>query len=384
MKIKKKICFVVSNRASFARVKTVINNLLKSKKSNIYVMLTASTLLEKFGDITSYVKKSGVKKIDQAYVVVEGGNNLAMSKTTGLSIIELSNYFSKIRPDIVVTIGDRYETLATAVAASYMNIRLAHIQGGEITGSIDESVRHAITKLAHIHFPSTKKAKKNILKMGENKNFVFLTGCPSIDLVKNNKKLINKVKFLQNGGVGKKFDFNKPYLLVIFHPVTTEFQGMKKQTQILAEAISDLNINTIWLWPNVDAGTDKISKVLRKYRERNKLKNVSFFKNFDSDDYITILKNCSFAIGNSSSFIREGSFIGTPALNIGTRQNKREKSSNIKNLEILNKEKIKKIILSNFNKKCKSSKIYGNGNAGKKIANILEKVSPPIQKVLQY
>ena len=160
MKIKKKICFVVSNRASFARVKTVINNLLKSKKSNIYVMLTASTLLEKFGDITSSVKKSGVKKIDQAYVVVEGGNNLAMSKTTGLSIIELSNYFSKIRPDIVVTIGDRYETLATAVAASYMNIRLAHIQGGEITGSIDESVRHAITKLAHIHFPSTKKAKK--------------------------------------------------------------------------------------------------------------------------------------------------------------------------------------------------------------------------------
>ena len=161
MKNKKKICFVVSNRASFARVNTVIRSLLKSKKTNIYLMLTASTILEKFGDIRGLVKKYGIKKIDQCFVVVEGGNNLTMAKTTGLSIIELSNYFSKIKPDIVVTIGDRYETLATAIASSYMNIKLAHIQGGEVTGSIDESVRHAITKLAHVHFPSTRKAKEN-------------------------------------------------------------------------------------------------------------------------------------------------------------------------------------------------------------------------------
>jgi UDP-hydrolysing UDP-N-acetyl-D-glucosamine 2-epimerase len=384
MKTKKKICFVVTNRASFARVKTVIHSLLKSKNSNIFLLLTASSILEKFGDIRTMVKKIGVKQIDQSYTVIEGGNNLTMAKTTGLSIIEISNYFSKISPDLVITIGDRFETLATAISASYMNIRLAHIQGGEITGSIDESVRHAITKLAHVHFPSTENAKKNIIKMGEDKNYVFLTGCPSIDIVKKNNIKLNQIDTLKKGGVGIKFDFHKPYLLVIFHPVTTEFGGIEKQTKILANTIDDLNLNTIWLWPNVDAGTDKISKILRIFREKNKLKKVTFFKNFDNDEYITILKNCSCAIGNSSSFIREGSFIGLPAVNIGSRQNKREKSRNITDVKIISKKNIKKAVLKKLNSKFKKEILYGSGNAGKKIAKILEKVKPPIQKVLKY
>ena len=384
MKTNRKICFVVTNRASFARVKTVIHSLLKSKNSKIFLLLTASSILEKFGDIRTMVKKIGVRQIDQSYTVIEGGNNLTMAKTTGLSIIEISNYFSKISPDLVVTIGDRYETLATAISASYMNIRLAHIQGGEITGSIDESVRHAITKLAHVHFPSTLNAKKNIIKMGEDKNYVFLTGCPSIDIVKKNKIKLNEIDALKKGGVGMKFDFNKPYLLVIFHPVTTEFGGIENQTEILANTIDDLNFNTIWLWPNVDAGTDKISKILRKFREKNKLKKVTFFKNFDNDEYITILKNCSCAIGNSSSFIREGSFIGLPAVNIGSRQNKREKSKNITDVKIISKKNIKKAVLKKLNHKFKKEILYGSGNAGIKIAKIIEKVNPPIQKVLKY
>lgn len=384
MKKKKKICFVVTNRASFARVKTVINSLLKSKNSKIFLLLTASSILEKFGDIRTMVKKTGVKQIDQSYTVIEGGNNLTMAKTTGLSIIETSNYFSKISPDLVVTIGDRYETLATAISASYMNIILAHIQGGEITGSIDESVRHAITKLSHLHFPSTKNAKKNIIKMGEDKRYVFFTGCPSIDIIKKNNIKLNQINSLKNGGVGMKFDFSKPYLLVIFHPVTTEYGGIENQTKVLANVIDELNFNTIWLWPNVDAGTDKISKILRKFREKNKLKKVTFFKNFDNDEYITILKNCSCAIGNSSSFIREGSFIGLPAINIGSRQNKREKSKNVTDVKTISKKKIKEAILNKLNKNFKRDTLYGFGDAGKKIAKILEKARPPIQKVLKY
>lgn len=384
IKQKKKICFVVSNRASFARAKTVIEHLSKSKKIEIFLMLTASSILERFGDIRKFIKIKGIKKIDESYIVVEGGNNLTMAKTTGLSIIDLSTYFSKINPDMVVTIGDRYETLATAIASSYMNIKLLHIQGGEVTGSIDESVRHAITKLAHAHFPSTKKARENIIRMGEDKKFVFFTGCPSIDLIKTNKKKLADIKLLKKGGVGKKFDFRKPYLLVIFHPVTTEFKIIDKQILSLADAIQEIDMNILWLWPNIDAGTDKISKFLRMYREKGKLKNVTFFKNFDNDDYLTILKNCSCAIGNSSSFIREGSFIGVPAINIGSRQNNREKSQNITDLKIVTKKKLKNLIISKIGKKYKSSKLYGAGDAGIRIAKIIEKINPPVQKILKY
>ena len=299
-----------------------------------------------------------------------------MAKSTGLAVIEISSIFADLKPDVVVTIADRFETMATAVAASYMNIILAHTQGGEITGSIDESVRHAITKLSHIHFASSKIAYKNIIQLGEDKKNVFLTGCPSLDLAKKFPKKIDDNLLKKYNGVGKKFNLKEKYIVVMQHPVTTEYGDGFKQINETIKAVSKLDFPTIWLWPNVDAGSDEVSKGLRIYREKNIDSKIFFIKNFTAEDYLSVIYNCSCLIGNSSSAIREGGFLGVPAVNIGTRQTGREVGKNIINVDY-DEKKILKAIDKQLrrNKKFASSKIYGDGNAGKYIASILSNLN---------
>ena len=380
-KIKKKICFVIASRANYGRVKSVIIRFKKSKEFVIQVVLAASALLERYGDLKKILKKDNIKIDREAYLVVEGETPYTMAKSTGVAIMELSSIFNDLKPDFVFTVGDRYETIATAISASYMNIILVHIQGGEVTGSIDESVRHSITKLSHIHFPATEKAKRNIIKMGEDKRFVFNVGCPSFDLFKNkiNTKKINT--FLN--GVGSKIDLKNKYNLVVFHPVTTEYGISYEQTQKIINVINNLNVQTIWLWPNVDAGSDGISKCLRKNRENKNLRNVQLIKNFPVEFYNYLIKSATCLIGNSSSFIREASFFGTPTVLIGNRQQNREVGANVIRSSFKETELIKKI-KKQMGKKYKKNYLYGNGNAASKIYKIFIKLSPPIQKELKY
>ena len=252
-----------------------------------------------------------------------------MAKSTGLAIVELSTIFENLKPDIVITVADRFETMSTAVAASYMNIMVAHTQGGEVTGSIDEGVRHAITKLSHVHFPATKLSARNIINMGENANDVHLVGCPAIDIVKKTNSRLSKDIFNEKNGVGAIIDKSKPFLLVLQHPVTTEYGQGITQIQKTLEAIKNINMQTVWLWPNIDAGSDDISKGIRIFREQNKAVPIRFYKNFSPEDYTKLLANTACIVGNSSSAIREGSYLGTPAVNIGTRQSFRECGENV-------------------------------------------------------
>ncbi len=382
--MEKKICFVIANRANYGRIRPVLLQLKKNKKIKLQIVLTASSVLNKFGDLSKILNKDGFYNFKKCHVILEGANPLTMAKSTGLSVIELSTVFDILKPSIVVTTGDRFETLATAIAASYMNIGLAHIQGGEITGSIDESVRHAVTKLSHIHFAATKKAKENLIRMGEDPKYVFNTGCPSIDIIKNSKKKLKDIKSLSHG-VGNIFNYNKPFVLVVFHPVTTEFLKIEDQINIFSNAINSIDNQIIWLWPNIDAGTDIISKTLRRYREEGKFKNVSFFKNFEVDDYIVLLKNTICAVGNSSSFIREGSYLKMPTVIVGNRQNKREVGNNIVFSKVNKNEIISKIKSQIQNKnKIRKSNIYGDGNSAKKISSLLSNIKPKIQKTLNY
>lgn len=377
----KKICFVIASRANYGRVKSVVIEFKKSKKYKVQIVLAASSLLERYGDLRKTLSSDGLKVDREAFLVVEGESPLTMTKSTGLAIIELSSIFNNLKPDVVVTVGDRYETIATAIAASYMNITLAHIQGGEITGSIDESVRHAITKLSHIHFTSTKKSKKNVISMGEDKRYVFHVGCPSFDLL---TKKISKIKINKDlVGVGANIEIEKKFILVVFHPVTTEYGQSYNQTEKIIKAIDKFKNQTIWLWPNIDAGSDGISKSIRKNREKGKLKNVLFIKNLQVENYNFLLKNASCLVGNSSSFLREASFFGTPTVLLGNRQEKREMGKNVvkssfNESEILNK------IKSQYNKRYKKSNIYGDGRAAKRISKILYKLNPNIQKKLTY
>ena len=384
--IQKKICIIINNRANYARIKTVLIAIKKNKKLKLQLILESSAILERYGSVDRIIKKDGFKINEVIYTVIEGENPTTMAKSSGLAVIELTTIFSNLKPDVVLTIADRYETLPIAMSAVYMNIPLAHTQGGEVTGSIDESVRHATTKLAHIHFPATKKAAKNIARLGEDPKNIFLTGCPSIDLIKGEDLKINK-KFVEKytpAGVGSNLDFSKKYIVVLQHPVTTEYGSGLKQINETIKAIKDLNIQVAWLWPNVDAGSDTISKGLRAFRESKKAKNIQFFKNFEPGDYLKLINNCSCIVGNSSSALREGAYLGIPAVSIGTRQQNREHGKNVIAVSH-DAKKIKLAILSRIkSKRFKSEKIYGKGDAGMKIAKILSNVKVKIQKKLNY
>ena len=385
--IKKKICVVINNRANYARIKSVLIAIKKNDKLELQIVLGSSAILNRYGAVSNIIKKDGFKINHIVYTLVEGENLLTMSKSTGLSIIEFSTAFDQLQPDIVLVVADRYETLAAGIAASYMNIVLAHTQGGEVTGSIDESVRHATTKLAHIHFPASLNAKKNIIKMGENPKKVYLVGCPSLDLIKKNQLDIdeNFKKKYSKYGVGElKIDFNKPYIVILQHPVTTEYEHIKKNIEQTIQAALKIQQQIVWLWPNVDAGSDIVSKSIRRVREEQKPKNIRWQKNYNPEDYLKLIYNSSCLVGNSSSAIREGAFLGIPAVNIGNRQHNREHGKNIIHVDYNSKNILKAISKQIKKKKYSKNKIFGDGKAGERIGKILSNIKLDIIKSLNY
>lgn len=385
MKKKRNIAVVIFSRANYARIKSLILNLKKDKKIKLQIIIGASAVLNKYGDIEKILKKDKIKPVAKIYSVVEGGSSLTMAKSTALGIIELTNIFSKIKPDLVLTVADRFETISTAIVSSYMNIPLAHTQGGEVTGSIDESVRHAITKLSHYHFPASKKSKTRLLKLGEEEKRIFLTGCPSIDLINRKKLNIDKSFIKDFQFVGSKIDFKKKYIVVLYHPNTLEYQKESARAQKIINIISKLSLQTVWLWPNIDAGSEKISERLRIFREKNKESKIAFVKNLEPENFIKLIYNCHCFVGNSSSAIREGSFLGIPSVNIGDRQEGREHGRNIKFVNY-NENNIKNAIKNQMEKfrKIKGINIFGDGRAGKKIAKILATIELNINKKITY
>jgi UDP-hydrolysing UDP-N-acetyl-D-glucosamine 2-epimerase len=381
---KRKVCVVVASRANYGRIKSVLKAVNEHPELELMLVVGASALLHRFGSAIEVIKKDGFEVASTVYCIVEGENPTTMAKSTGLSILELTNIFENNRPDIVLTVADRFETIATAIAAAYMNIPVAHTQGGEVTGSIDESVRHAITKLSHIHFPATKLSAERLVKMGEEPERVYFTGCPSIDAISSIDLSLPQDIFTRYGGVGATIDINKPYLLVLQHPVTTEYGKGFEQINETLKAVDEIGMQTVWLWPNVDAGSDNISKGMRVFREKNPNKPIHFFRNFSIEDFARVMNNCACVIGNSSSPLREGAYLGVPAVNVGTRQTGREMGENIINVPY-NKEEIKNAILKQITHgKYHQNWLFGEGDAGIKIAQILAEVDLNIQKKLTY
>ena len=388
MKNKKKICVVINNRANYARIKTLLFKIKRNPNLDLQLLIGASAILSRFGEVDKIIKADGFKINSKIYSIVEGENLTTMAKSTGLSIIETSTFFEQNKPDLVIVIADRFENLSVAIASSYLNIPLAHVQGGEVTGSIDEKVRHAITKLSDIHFVSTKRAKNFIIKMGEQKKNVYLTGCPSIDIAFQNKKKLPYNFFKVNVGVGNAPKKNEPYIVVSQHPVTTEFSNSKYQIQQTIQAIKKLkNLKIVWLWPNIDAGSDIISKQLRILREKDKLANLSLYKNFSPEDYIKLIFNSKCLVGNSSSGIRECSFLGIPAVNIGTRQSFREQGNNVLNVNYKSSEIYNGILTQLKNNKITKKNIYGDGRSSIRMVKILNEIlkkNISVEKKLNY
>jgi len=382
---KRKICVVVTARPSYSRIKSALLAIQEHPDLELLLVVAASALLGRYGTAVRYIEKDGFQIASKVYNVLEGGSLAAQAKTTGLGIIELTNVFENLKPDAVVTVADRFETMSTAIAASYLNIPLVHVQGGEVTGNIDEKVRHAITKLSDIHLVASKKASERVIRMGEYPDKVFHTGCPSIDLARQiENATLDFDPYEKYGGVGKRYDYKQGYLVVMQHPVTTEYDKSREQATLTLEVIQELEIPTFWFWPNVDAGSDGTSNAIRSYRENKKIDHIHFFKNMEPTDFLKVLLGSKCLIGNSSVGIRECAYLGVPVVNIGTRQSGRERGVNVIDVDY-SKNELGAAIQKQLNHtRFDKDLTYGNGEAGRRIAQLLSEVELTFSKRINY
>ena len=383
----RKVCVLVGSRANYGSIKSAMRAIAAHPDLHLQLVVGASALLDRFGSVIDVIEADGFTADAKVAMIVEGETPATMAKSTGLGLIELPTVFDHLRPDVVISVGDRFETMATAVAASYMNIPVAHTMGGEISGTIDESIRHAVTKLAHIHFPANARAAERIVRMGEDPGTVHVVGCPRVDLVaeivRSNGHL-DSSDWLDREGAGAHITLDAPFLLVSHHPVTTEYGEGEQQINETLAALDELRMPTIMLWPNADAGSEDIARGMRKFREQRRPEYVRFYKNFPIETYVRLMNSCACAVGNSSAPLREGAFIGVPTVNVGTRQCGRDRGLNVVDVAHDRAQIVEGVRRQIAHGRYPSDHLYGEGDAGERIANVLATTPLRVQKRLHY
>jgi len=382
----RRVCVFVGSRANYTSIKTVMRELKVRPDIELITVVGASALLSRYGRVVDYIESDGFKIDHRIHMIVEGETLSTMTQSTGFGLIGMARILEEEKPDFLVVVGDRFEIAAAAIAGAYMNIPVAHTMGGEVTGTIDESIRHAVTKLSHVHFPANQESAERIIRMGERKETVFNVGCPRIDLVSEiiSGPPLSEEDFQGYRGVGVEIDWTEPFLLVLQHPVTTEYGSGRPQVTETLAALERLGMPTIMLWPNVDAGSEDIAKGIRTFREQSAPDWLELFVNLPHEAYLKLMASTACLIGNSSSAIREGAFIGTPAVNIGSRQRYRQRGQNVLDVEYGRDEIAAAIARQIENGHYERETIYGDGNAAEKIADVLGKVDVDIQKWLAY
>ena len=377
--MKKKILIVTERRADYSKFKPILDEIKKSRSLSYILIVTGSHLLKKYGYTINEIKKDGFKISDQ--FSMHANNSLddgaEMVKSFGRSIIKISSLIKKYDPDIILSGFDIGANLAAAISGAHMNKVVAHIEGGEVSGTIDESIRHAITKFSNLHFTTNSIATKRLIQMGENPKFIFTVGNSSLD------NMLKIPKFSKKR-ICNDYDLNPkdPYVVVTMHTVTSEIKQIQEYMKNVIDAITELNIQAILIRGNADAGSNKMLQIIKNSK-------IKEYLSIPFSNYINLLRNSSALVGNSSSGIMEAPFLRIPSVNIGTRQLGRLRSksvidcnyekSNIKNAitKAINDKKFLKSIPSNQN-------LYGIGNSSKQIVKIMEKLDLdkiPTQKI---
>jgi len=382
----RRICVVVTARPTYSRIRTALLAVQAHPALELELVVAGSALLERYGRAVDVIEADGLQVTSRVSMVLEGEDPTAMAKTTGLGILELATVFENLRPDAVVTVADRYETMATAVAASYQNIPLVHVQGGEVSGSIDEKVRHAVTKLADLHLVATEGSAERVRRMGEDPAAVLVTGCPSIDLAAEvrDRSALDFDPQERYGGVGTDLRLDDGYVVVLQHPVTTEHGEARQQITEALEAVAACGLPALWFWPNVDAGSDGTSNGIRSFREQHEHLPIRFFKNMAPTDFLRLLVNSRALLGNSSVGIRECSFLGVPTVNVGGRQRDRERGPNVLDVGYGRDEVAAGLTRQVEHGPYPGTDLYGDGKAGERIADALAVAPLGIDKRITY
>ena len=383
---KRKVCVVLVDRANYGRIKPVVQAIANRPELELQIVAAGTMVLERFDQPVNVVRKDGFKVDGEVYLELEGSTPATMAKSVGFGVVEFASEFQRLKPDVVLLIGDRYEMLAAAIAAAYMNLCIAHIQGGEVSGSIDESARHAISKFAHFHFPSTQRSAEYLIRMGERPDTILAVGCPSSDIARTFDRTLTP-EIVNTGGGGVPIDVAQPFLLVLFHPTTTEYGGERAQMESVLETLRRLAMQTILLWPNIDAGSDHISKAIRSFRVNHPQAAATWLRNLTNlspENYLKVLANAACAIGNSSSFVRDAGYFGTPIVLVGNRQEGRETDAHVTRVA-----PTAEAIFAAAERQLKHgryapSTLYGDGFVAERIAGGLVELQPYIQKRLNY
>lgn len=379
----RKILYISGTRADYGLMRQALFAIKRQPELKIEIAAGGMHLMPEFGNTIEEIKKDGFKihLIDATY---KDDSKEAMANFIAEFISGLTKKIKLVKPDIILVLGDRSEMLAAAVVGAYLSIAVFHLHGGDLTSTVDEVARHAITKLAHIHLAATPNAAKRIIRMGEEPWRVYVVGAPGLDGILN-EKLLSKSEIKQKYNL----DLDRPFFLVIQHPVTMEINFARQQMTETMAAIKELAQQSIVIYPNADAGGRKMIEVIQRYR---KFPFIQIYKSISSCEYLSLMKYASVMVGNSSSGIIEAPTLHLPVVNIGTRQEGRERAGNVIDVTY-EKGAIKKAItkaasdarFKSHVKRCSSP--YGDGKAGERIAEILRKVEinkKLLQKKLKY
>lgn len=362
---------VTGTRAEYGILKPVLKAINAHHRLDLALIVTGMHLSKEFGYTIKEIRKDGFKIDAEVEMLHAEDTGAAMAKSVGKCIEKMIEALKRIKPDFLVLLGDRAEMLAGAVTASYAGVPIAHLHGGEVSGSIDDSVRHAITKLAHVHFPATRGSANRIIRMGEDPSRIFVVGAPALDTILN-ERLPKQAELSKKYGL----DLSEPILLVLQHSVVTEADEAPNQIKETLDAIVELKHQTLIIYPNADAGGRRMIKVIKKYE---KYPFIKYFKSISYADYLGLMRVASVMVGNSSSGIIEAPSFHLPVVNIGTRQKGRERSTNVIDVRHNRREivrAIKKALHDEWFranvKKCRNP--YGDGKAGTRVAETLSKI----------
>lgn len=380
---KRKILYISGTRADYGLMRELLFCIKKHHKLKVEIIATGMHFMPKFGRTITEIKKDRLK-IHELKVIYRYDNKLSMVKFIGEFILALVKNIRKIKPDIILILGDRAEMLAAAIAGAYLMIPVAHIHGGDVTSTVDEIARHAITKLSHFHLATTKRSAERIVKLGEDPWRVHLVGAPGLDSILS-KRLVSKERIAEKYNL----DLSKPILLVIQHPVTVEAEDTQRQIRQTMEAIKELGYQTIVIYPSADAGGRAMIKIIEKYR---KYPFIQIHENIPHKDYLSLMSIASVLVGNSSSGIIEAPSFRLPVVNIGTRQYGRERTKNIIDVKHDKNNITQAIKKAVYNRKfkeqvknCKSP--YGHGKANERVTRLLSRINinkKLLQKKITY
>jgi len=354
-----------------------------SPRLQLQTLISGTMSLDRFGNASRLLGRDGFKVDGRIEMELEGDLPSTMARSLGLGVLGFTSELERLKPDFVILIGDRYEAFSATIAAAYLNMCIVHFQGGEVSGSIDESARHAITKLSHYHVPATKRAKEFLLRMGEREKTILGVGCPSADLAtklnswkSGTEPESNKVHVL--------FTQERPYILACFHPNTTRFGTEEQSFTEYVKAVLSHDYHILFITPNIDAGSGRFSKILHRLVDEYGNKRVKLVSNLPPTDYLAVLRDASCAVGNSSSFVRDSGYFGTPVVIVGDRQNSREVADNVVFVPPTRMEISEAMHRQIAHGRFSPNQLYGRSGISQRVVEKLIDLSPYAQKKLGY